>query len=534
MEALPRSTSSAGAGRSQTRPHFFKSSPKTPRLEGLNMKKIISFPIAALALVLLMSAPSAFGAGQVSAKYFGMSTIQTYNWPTVPFGTYKPTQVSWSSIETSRNAYNWSRLDSIVSLAQSKGVDLMYVFVNTPRWASSSPNQYCFEGYVGCAAPPANMSDWENFVGAVAARYKGRIKYYEVWNEPNDLNFWSGSTAQMVDMTRRAYNIVKGIDSAAVMLSPAPTWSKTTAWDWFNAFFSAGGGSYVDVVSFHGYTGTNRAESIFTIVDNVKKAMTAYGIGSKPMWITEGGWGRNPVVSSGQQPGFLAQRLLLTFSRGVQRVYWYQWDNPTWGTLYDTSSGVHPAGVAYGQLYNWMVGSNMQTCAQASDYTWTCNFTRPDGTAARAVWNATASKSYSATGFSRYRTLDGRSVSISGGTVTIGYNPIMLESSSTAPPPPSTSTTCSYVGMAQPSVRICSPLQGSTTGTSVRVTALASDKVSIRAMAVYLDSKLIYSVSWAAKLDVTFNVATGTQNFRVQATNNNGQTYSSSVTINVQ
>jgi hypothetical protein len=480
----------------------------------------------------------AFG-GQVSSKYFGMSTIHTSNWPTVSFGTYKPTQVSWASIQPTRGAYNWSRLDGIVSLAQSKGVDLMYVFVSTPKWASSNPSQYCFEGYVGCAAPPANMADWEDFVGAIALRYKGKIKFYEIWNEPNDLNFWSGSSAQMVDMTRRAYNLIKGIDAGASVLSPAPTWSKTTAWAWFSSFLAAGGGPYVDVFSFHGYTGTTKAESIFTIVDNVKKSMNAYGVGGKPMWITEGGWGRNPVVSTSQQPGFLAQRMLLTFSRGVQRMYWYQWDNPTWGTLYDTTKGVAPAGVAYGQMYNWMVGSNVDACTQASDYTWTCNFTRSDGSKARAVWNATASKSYSASGFVRYRTLDAKSISISGSTVPIGFNPILLEASTTTPPPPDptptpTPTTCSYVGMAQPSVRICSPLQGSSAAGDIHVVALASDRTPIRTMQVYLDGKLIYSRSWVAKLDSTFAVYAGARNVRVQATNKNGQTYSSSVTVNVQ
>ncbi|HEX4486783.1 MAG TPA: glycosyl hydrolase [Terriglobales bacterium] len=469
-----------------------------------------------------------------------MSTIQTYNWPTVPFGTYKPTQVSWASIETSRGAYNWSRLDSIVSLAQSKGTDLMYVFVSTPKWASANPGQACFEGATGCAAPPVNMADWETFVSVLATRYKGKIKYYEVWNEPNDLNFWTGTTAQMVDMTRRAYNQIKGIDSTASVLSPAPTWSKTAAWEWFNSFLAAGGGPYVDVVSFHGYTGTTRAESIFTIVDNVKKSMTTYGIGTKPMWITEGGWGRDPVVATAQQPGFLVQRMLLTLSRGVQRMYWYQWDNPSWGTLYNPSSKVvAPAGVAYGQLYSWSVGSAMDACAQGTDSTWTCNFTRANGTKARAVWNAVAAKTYATTGFTSYRTIDGKSVKITGTSVSIGYNPILLENTSTATtpvatPPTSTSTTCSYTGMAQPSVKVCQPTPASTSSTNVHLIALASDKSAIKTMQVYLDGKLIYTKNSVAKIDETFVLYSGLRALKVQATDSAGKVFSATTTVNVQ
>jgi hypothetical protein len=44
------------------------------------------------------------------------------------------------------------------------------------------------------------MTDWGNWVRAVVTRYKGRIKYYELWNEPDAWNWWSGTTPQMLQM----------------------------------------------------------------------------------------------------------------------------------------------------------------------------------------------------------------------------------------------------------------------------------------------------------------------------------------------
>jgi beta-glucosidase/6-phospho-beta-glucosidase/beta-galactosidase len=34
------------------------------------------------------------------------------------------------------------------------------------------------------------MDAWLNFVGAAIERYKDRIIYWEIWNEPNHRKFW--------------------------------------------------------------------------------------------------------------------------------------------------------------------------------------------------------------------------------------------------------------------------------------------------------------------------------------------------------
>src|SRR4030095_1682885 len=178
-------------------------------------------------------------------------------------------------------------------------------------------------------------------------------------------------------------------------------------------------------------------ESVFGIVDNIKKVMTTYGI-SRPMWITEGGWGTNSMITSADmQAGFLAQRLLLTLSRGVERSYWYQWDNTDWGTLWTSTSGASKAGVAFSQVYNWIVGSTLSSACvkDATTLTWKCSFTRADGVKTLAVWNAATSVSFAVpTEYTSYRDLAGNTFSVSGSTVGVGYNPILLMGGTVEPP----------------------------------------------------------------------------------------------------
>ena len=37
------------------------------------------------------------------------------------------------------------------------------------------------------------MQDYADFVTAVAERYRGRVKYYQLWNEPNIYPEWGGA-----------------------------------------------------------------------------------------------------------------------------------------------------------------------------------------------------------------------------------------------------------------------------------------------------------------------------------------------------
>src|SRR5258708_14422074 len=39
---------------------------------------------------------------------------------------------------------------------------------------------------------------WIDWVTAVVTRYKGKISYYEIWNEPNNTAMWQGTNAQLV------------------------------------------------------------------------------------------------------------------------------------------------------------------------------------------------------------------------------------------------------------------------------------------------------------------------------------------------
>jgi GH35 family endo-1,4-beta-xylanase len=78
--------------------------------------------------------------------------------------------------------YNWFATDRIVSLAEANGIKVMFTVSGPgPRWFSEKPSR-C--GSKPCTYRP-KASEFGQFVAAVAKRYRGRVDWYSIYNEPN-------------------------------------------------------------------------------------------------------------------------------------------------------------------------------------------------------------------------------------------------------------------------------------------------------------------------------------------------------------
>ena len=128
---------------------------------------------------------------------------------------------AWANIETSKGVFNWTALDNAVATAESKGVtDILMVLAGTPAWATDQRNAAALPR-PDASGVPRDMNDWNDWVRAVATRYKGRITSYQPWNEANLSTFFTGTPRQMADMTKSTYDIVRSIDPKATIVAPS-------------------------------------------------------------------------------------------------------------------------------------------------------------------------------------------------------------------------------------------------------------------------------------------------------------------------
>jgi len=169
----------------------------------------------------------------------------------------------------------------------------------------------------------------------------------------------------------------------------------------------------------------------------MRQVFDEHGLKDKPMFDTEGGWGNGNITDPDQQAAWLARWYLLqaglSAADNLKVAAWYAWGrgtSQTWGTIESDSTALTPAGVAYNQVYNWLVNAGIpQPSAGAPSGVWTCTLEKPGGYKALVVWDVHGGGSYAPpAGYRRYRDLAGNAIVIEAGTkVTIGAKPILLE-----------------------------------------------------------------------------------------------------------
>jgi hypothetical protein len=411
----------------------------------------------------LRSSSAASGpSGPIPATFFGLQMHKPMitdgePWPSVPFGAGRlwDSGVSWAEVNTSSGVYYWELLDKWLAKYHEHGVDdLLYTFGRVPQWASSKPDDSdCgFRGKGSCDPPNDLKPDgtgpdqhWKDFVTALATHNKSspgaRIRYWEIWNEPYNEGQWTGTNAQLLRMAQDARSILQSVDPGAVLASPSSFMKTPKAQEWIRNYLRDGGEESADVIAFHGYVNGGKrgvypdATEILSAVETLRGMMKA----DKTIFDTEASWGRASSMGfegdDDFESGFLAQFYLLQWSAGVSRFYWYAWNNEQFGTLWSPDPSdpsrpghVHAAGVAYKQIYNWMVGATMNPrCSASGDGIWTCGLTRPGGSEALVVWSANGNKSYAPEArFKKLEDLSGNSSDITGGKVNVGFKPVLL------------------------------------------------------------------------------------------------------------
>ena len=353
---------------------------------------------AAIAAVTSVTQRLSPPAGVIPRSYFGMNinnmhVVPGYQWPVLDFGTYRSWDpgVIWPTIETSRGVYDWSNLDKDVAQAQAHHAQFVFTLGQTPTWASSRPNEPAVYGK-GYGAPPANLSDWKDFVREVAARYKGRIAAYEVWNEPDIAMFYTGTPAQLAALETAAAEVVHHTDPKALIVAPAVSGGRAASQLRFlDDYLAAGGRRHADVLAYHGYV--YPAEEEIRAVQSYRELLRSHGAGDKPLWNTETGT-ELATVSEADTAAFVSRELILDWALGLGRICIYAYngsftglDTPTADPKKRDPSRLGPSGTAYAQTMRWLIGAKMLSCVSDAHGTWTCALRQPGGNPAWLVWN---------------------------------------------------------------------------------------------------------------------------------------------------
>jgi len=401
----------------------------------------------------------------IERTFFGLHIFypkQIKEWPDIGFGTLRiwdTAGTTWADINPERDRWNFDALDDVVARAQRNGVDVLLTLGQTPRWASSDPDRKGLYG-AGSLAPPRDIGDWVRYVEVVVQRYKGRIRAYEVWNEPRiagidrrrDGQFFYGSAADLVALTKTAHEVIKRVDPQALLLSPAFD-GEELGERRISAFFEAGGHCCFDVMSMHFYSHSDdiSPETLPPRVARLRALMARHGV-HRPIWNTEFGYIHaqagadvRPLQPSGfmsivlppeQARSYLLRSFILGADAGIERFYWFAWDAYHMG-LVSPRPNRRPtsAAAAYRSLVGWLVGARISECGNTGPR-WECRYQGPLTCEGRILW--TTQDTWVATvapPFTRLRRVgDTADDEVRGGVVRIGQEPLLVHAGAPGSP----------------------------------------------------------------------------------------------------
>jgi hypothetical protein len=221
----------------------------------------------------------------------------------------------WKEIEgAGKGHFDWSRTDLIVQYTEDAGLDLLVRLDRPPAWTGAQGD-----------GPPPNLADLGDFVAEVASRYRGRIRAYQIWNEPNLAREWGGQTPSAqgyVALLKTAYQSIKNVDPQAIVISAglSPTGSQPPEAIpddvYLEQLYQAGVSNYLDVVGLNapGFRAPPEMSPdevmanqevyghgrwfCFRHVEDLRAIMVKHGDAGRQVAILEFGWTTDPRPDS--------------------------------------------------------------------------------------------------------------------------------------------------------------------------------------------------------------------------------------------
>ncbi|MEN3273096.1 MAG: polysaccharide biosynthesis protein PslG [Actinomycetota bacterium] len=262
--------------------------------------------------------------------------------------------IGWASLEPNGpgqlDQWHVNQLDTIISAARQRGINVLGMLWRTPAWANGNqpPN-----------TGPNNPADYARFATWIAGHYRGQIAAWEVWNEPNQSDFFTGADpAKYAALVRAAYPAFKAGDPTASVVVGSVALNDT---DWLSRMYDAGVSGAYDILSTHPYQQpTDQGPEIaddgqrWTLdhIGAVHALMVARGDGAKKIWATEYGWSShantgaeatwNKGVTEAVQADYLARSLTWFANRHpyVTNVFWYNEREKATGITHEDGYGL--------------------------------------------------------------------------------------------------------------------------------------------------------------------------------------------------
>ena len=214
----------------------------------------------------------------------GFASYDSYKDYLVPLGIRRiRLQGGWATTEREPGKYDWRWLDRVIDDARGRGLEiLLETSYGNPIYPGGG-NRGLGGGFPTSAVA---LAAWDKWVEAMATRYKGKVRDWEMWNEPDgNKNHTPTMTA---DLNIRTAEIIKRVISDAriaggVLCGPKVDYAE----GWLKRVIERRKQSLFTWFIYHGYT-RNPDQGHYENVEKLKALFQRYAPAIK-LWQGEAG-----------------------------------------------------------------------------------------------------------------------------------------------------------------------------------------------------------------------------------------------------
>jgi len=192
--------------------------------------------------------------------------------------------MGWDHIETAKGVFNFSFWDQFIKIAVDEyGMTLIPYFCYTPRWNSTGDTSNFWNH------TPKDYNEFGEFVYKTVTRYKDKVKSWEIWNEPDISDFWSGDVGDYAKLLKIGSESVRRADPKAIVVLAGLAWNTNFTYSLFHDYDIS---RYVDVVNLHSYNETWSSlplEQLYDHIERISDIISQYG-NHQSIWLAEVGY----------------------------------------------------------------------------------------------------------------------------------------------------------------------------------------------------------------------------------------------------
>lgn len=231
---------------------------------------------------------------------------------------YRCGPTGWGQVQPEEGKWDWQALDGHMEYLSARGFIYGGVFLGSPRWNTlDKPG----------SLPVNNLAGWSAYVTELVKHAKGRIKRWEVWNEPPNFTGRDQTPADYAKIVVSAYDAAKAADPGCLIGLAA----KSVHVNYLEQVIKAGAKDHFDYITVHPYEVLNGiadnagTEPVYmNIVPVLRKMLAAQNPAKKdvPVIFTELGCD----VKKGEdvQAHALVKAYTMGIAQGVACIQWFE------------------------------------------------------------------------------------------------------------------------------------------------------------------------------------------------------------------